>query len=188
MGSEVGDGVKTKPPPAKQKHKAKQKSRAGLNEAKAELLLPGCTRFVALLSLRFCSFRRPPDRARSARRGAAVLRRFNPSLLPCGDVTPLLLAPSAAGGTGTTGRGRSRSGALLRAAAPPQRRQRLRLAGHGCARFVAFTQLKSQCSYFFVAIRSNSFLPQTRKRGETPRARLNRTKWQKQQMIRSPTH
>jgi len=42
--------------------------------------------------------------------------------------------------------------------------------------------------HFFVAMRSNSFLAQTRKRGETTRARLSRRKRQKQQMIRSPTH
>ena len=143
------------------------------HEAKAELrLLPRRTRFVAKRSCScspaalasslyyHCSFGRFGGR-RIARAPLVVARAapsrkpprprasvsIRPCCLPCGDVTPLPLALSAAGRAGTTRRGRSRSGALLSAAALSQRRQRLRLAGHGCARFVAFTPLKSQCSY-----------------------------------------
>jgi hypothetical protein len=177
MGSEVGVWRwRRRNPPAKQsitKKKKRAKKPSGFERSESGAALPARARSIALLS--FCSFGRfsaaHGSRAlpRSSWRGRAP--RFNPFLLPCGDVTPLPLALSAdGGGTGTTRRGRSRSRALVRAAASHQRRQRQRLclAGHGCARFVAFVALKSLCSYvasFFVAMRSNSFLASDEEEG-----------------------
>jgi hypothetical protein len=162
-------------PSGQAKHNKKRKRAkkpSGFERSESGAALPARARSIALLS--FCSFGRfsaaHGSRAlpRSSWRGRAP--RFNPFLLPCGDVTPLPLALSADGGTGTTRRGRSRSRALVRAAASHQRRQRQRLclAGHGCARFVAFVALKSLCSYvasFFVAMRSNSFLASDEEEG-----------------------
>lgn len=178
MGSEVGVWRwRRRNPPAKQsitKKKKRAKKPSGFERSESGAALPARARSIALLS--FCSFGRfsaaHGSRAlpRSSWRGRAP--RFNPFLLPCGDVTPLPLALSAdGGGTGTTRRGRSRSGALLRAAAPPKRRQRLRLAGHGCARFVAFTPLKSQCSCSYVVpfLSSCALIAFSRRRGRRER-------------------
>ena len=174
-----------------------------MNEAKAELLPALASSLYYHCSFGRSGVRRATDCARSARRGACgtvpVSRRgralaFQSVFAACRAVT---WRDTSTVGAFCSRWGRDHAARPIQIRRTPPRCCPFPAAAAASPRGARLRQVRGVhpaeiavllCCLIFVAVRSNGFVAQTRKRGETPRARLNRRKWQRQQMIRSPTH